>query len=104
MNADVLWSLFFGAVVVETLVNIIRNLKVTADPLEEGPGWVYWTALGVGIFLGLVIALNYNIDVFQLAGMEGQVPYVGAVLTGLIMSRGANIVNDLIDRLNSWRK
>lgn len=97
MDTSILWSLFFGAVVVETVVNIIRNIK------DKNTNWKYWTALGVSMVLGLIVSLNYDIDIFKLAGLEGRVPFVGSILTGLIISRGSNIVNDVFDRLNSWR-
>lgn len=97
MITEVLWSLVFGAIVVEAIVNIVNNLE------ERNTCWKYWTALGVSIGLGLVISLNYSIDVFKLAGLEGTVPFIGAILTGLIISRGSNIVSDIVDRLNSWR-
>ncbi len=101
MSTDILWSLVFGAIVVETIVNIIRNIEVQPNGFRSN--WRYWTALGVSIALGLVVSLNYEIDVFTLVGLEGRVPFIGGVLTGLIISRGSNIVNDVVDRLNSWR-
>jgi hypothetical protein len=94
---NILWSLVFGAIVVETIVNIIRNLK------ENNTTWKYWAALGVSLGLGLLVSINYDIDVFKLVGLEGKVPLIGAILTGLIISRGSNIVSDTVDRLNSWR-
>lgn len=97
MVTEILWSLVFGAIIVETIVNIIRNLE------ERNTCWKYWTALGVSIVTGLVVSLNYDIDVFKLVGLEGRVPMIGAILTGLIISRGSNIVSDVVDRLNSWR-
>jgi hypothetical protein len=101
MDTSILWSLFFGAVVVETIVNIVRNIEATRN--GSPAGWQYWASLGVGLAVGLIVAINYNIDVFTLVGLEGKVPIIGAILTGLIISRGSNIVNDVVDRLNSWR-
>jgi len=97
MNSDILWSVVYGAIVVEAIVNIVRQLQTKTTT------WQYWASLALGIVVGLVVAINYDIDVFRLVGIEGKVPLVGAVLTGLIISRGANIVSDLVGRLNSWK-
>jgi len=104
MSVDILWSVVFASVVVETIVNIVDNINVSRNPNEMSPGWKYWASLIVGLFVGVVVALNYNLDLFQLAGIEGEFPYVGAVLTGLIVSRGSNLANDLTGRLNAWKR
>lgn len=97
MTVDILWSLVFGAIVVETVINIIKNLE------EKNKSWKYWSARAGSIILGLVVAINYKIDVFTLVGLEGQVPIIGQILTGLIISRGSNVAHDVVDLLNSWR-
>lgn len=97
MTFDILWSLVFAAIVVETVVNIIKNLE------EGNKSWKYWAGRASSIVLGLVVAINYKIDVFVLVGLEGQVPIIGQILTGLIISRGSNVVHDVVDLLNSWR-
>jgi hypothetical protein len=61
-------------------------------------------ALALGLLAGPVVAWNWDIDVFKIMGLgDGRVPIIGAILTGLIMSRGGNLVQDLFDRLNSWK-
>lgn len=97
MEIQILWSLAYGAIVVEAIVNIIRNIE------ERNTSWKYWAALAIGLVIGLIVAINYDIDVFSLVGLEGRVPIIGAILTGLIISRGANIVSDIIGRLNAWK-
>jgi hypothetical protein len=103
MDANVLWTVGFSAIVVETIVNIIRNINAVRTDNGEAPTWKYWTALGVSIFLGVLVSVVYDVDLFSAVGMEARVPFVGAVLTGLVLSRGSNIVSDVVDRLNSWR-
>lgn len=104
MVASVLWTVIFSAIVVETIVNIIRNVGDVVNSEEDGPGKFYWIALGTSLVGGLIVSINYDVDLFKLAGMEGKVPVIGAILTGLIVSRGSNVVSDVVDRLNSWRK
>ena len=91
MNA---FSIIMGAVLVEAVVNIVRNIQ------EKQNDWRYWASIGVGLVVGVIVAVNYGLDFFSLFGLEGQIPYVGAVLTGLILSRGANIVSDVLSLIS----
>lgn len=50
--------------------------------------------------LSTVVCLLYNADLLAPLGYAAVVPHVGAVLTGLVIGRGSNYVNDLISRLN----
>jgi hypothetical protein len=97
METDILWSLAYGAVAIEAIVNIVRNIQ------EKETCWKYWLALGISLVLGLLVAYTYDIDLFKLVGLEARLPLVGGILTGLIMSRGANIVSDIVGRLNAWK-
>ena len=94
------WTVVFGAVIVQGIVDIVRQIET------KNRDWRYWAALVVGLIGGVVVAYNWNFNFFRdFAGLgEGRIPYVGAVLTGLIMSRGANFVNDLWDRLIAYKK
>lgn len=58
-----------------------------------------WDKAGA-ILVGILIAFGTNADIFQLLGIPFRVPYVGTVLTGLLISRGANFIHDLLRTLN----
>jgi hypothetical protein len=45
----------------------------------------------------------YDADLLATLGYVALVPYVGAALTGLMIGRGSNYVNDLISRLHVVR-
>lgn len=95
--SSLLWTVLFGAIVVEAIVEIVRNID------ERNTCWKYWLSVALGQIIGIVVAVNYRIDVFSLVGIEGKIPIIGAILTGIILSRGSNIVSDVIDRLNGDR-
>lgn len=97
-NFNVLWSVVVVALVVESLVNIVQNIQ------ERNTSWKYWLALALGLVAGAGLAWNYNVDVFTLVGLEGNIPIIGTIVTGLLASRGSNIVADLVARINSWKK
>jgi len=46
--------------------------------------------------MGITFALGTQTDFFSLIGIPFEVPYVGFVLTGVLLSRGANFTHDLL--------
>lgn len=56
------------------------------------------------LILSIVICLLANIDIFPIVGITISVPLISAGLTGIIVARGANFVNDLFTKLNGKEK
>lgn len=52
----------------------------------------------VAAALGILVCVVYNADLLAMLGLPAALPYAGAVLTGLIISRGSNYLNDWITR------
>lgn len=50
----------------------------------------------VTIIIGILISVVFQMDLFAILGFTAIVPWVGAVLTGIILSRGSNYVFSLI--------
>lgn len=50
------------------------------------------------VVVGLVVAFLTNADIIQLLGFEETIPYVGIVLTGLLISNGAGYMHDLFKK------
>jgi hypothetical protein len=46
--------------------------------------------------LGIVLCVLAEVNFFAIVGIELSVPIVGVVLSGLLVSRGANFVHDLL--------
>lgn len=51
------------------------------------------------LILGILICVLAKVDIFLLVGIYLSVPVMGYILTGIIVSRGANFVNDLFGRI-----
>lgn len=49
----------------------------------------------VGALVGVLVCLAYRADLLLLLGYPAQFPYAGEILTGLVVGRGSNYVNDL---------
>jgi len=83
-------GIMLAAVLVEAVINVIKNAK------ELYKDWRYWIALVVGV----AVAIAYDIDLFRSVGLETEIQFVGAALTGVIVSRGANYVSDILKKIN----
>lgn len=51
--------------------------------------------------IGLLLALGTGLDLMSMVGVPVHIPYIGMVLTGLLISRGANFVHDLLQSVNN---
>jgi hypothetical protein len=51
--------------------------------------------------LAVVVCVLYNADLLAALGLSAGVPYVGSVLTGVIIGRGSNYLNDFVSQVRS---
>ena len=58
----------------------------------------------VASVVGVALCLAYNIDALSDLGLGPRLPYVGQVLTGIMLGRGANYVHDFYTRFTQQRK
>lgn len=82
------------AILIEGLVEYGKNI---ADMFYGGEKKTAITQM-VTIIVGVALAFAFSADVFIPLGLTVN-HYVGMVLTGIVMSRGSNYVNDLISRI-----
>jgi len=52
----------------------------------------------VAALVGIGMCVAYNADLLAIAGLKSGVPFVGAIITGALIGRGANFVNDFVSR------
>lgn len=53
------------------------------------------------LILSILICVLGQMNIFNILGINLAIPFVGQILTGIIVSRGANFVNDLFSKLSS---
>lgn len=51
------------------------------------------------LIVGVGVSILAKIDIFAMQGISLSIPLVGWVLTGILMSRGANFIHDLFNKL-----
>lgn len=52
------------------------------------------------LVLGIVVAVAYKLDLPAYLNLKSDIPYVGCVLTGILLSRGANYIFDVLGKLS----
>lgn len=79
------------AMLVEGIITYINEFFIS--------GIASWQMI-LSLTLGIIIAVAYKFDLPKYLKMESQIPYVGCILTGILISRGSNYVYDTLKALN----
>lgn len=81
------------AFVIEGVVTYVKTWFVDGD--------FKWQQL-VTVAFGILIAVAYDIDLIAQLGAVSIIPFLGNALTGVLISRGSNYVNDFIKSISSF--
>lgn len=87
-----LFTVIFAAIIIEALITYFNSFILN--------GKFQWQML-ISLLVGVGFALSFNVDIFALFGVISNVPYVGVILTGVLISRGSNYTFDLINKLTA---
>lgn len=77
------------AILVEAIINIT---------LSEVPVWG-WVKKVAAYAVGIAVCIIWKVGVISLIGVQGGVPIADYIITGIVISRGSNYLNDLIVKL-----
>lgn len=91
---DVFAIVILVAIFVEAIVQVFKGF------VPEGAAVPAWLWPVVSMALGVVLCLAGKVDALSAVGLTINVPVVGQVLTGCLVSRGSNFVHDLWRRIN----
>lgn len=92
---DKFFAIIVLAIITEGIVTYVREWFVD--------GKFHWQQL-LTVFLGVFVSLAYNLDLIEVVGISATLPYVGCILTGILISRGSNYIFDLISKLQNPSK
>ena len=76
------------AVLVEAITQYIKDIFNGFNPDKL-----------MALIVSLLVAFGAGVDVFEMVGIDFIVPYVGMIFAAIIMSRGANAVHDIWDKI-----
>jgi len=77
-----------GEAVWETLKMTWQDGKVSIDRIGA-------------LLLGLFLAIGTGMDLLEATGITMKIPFVGTILTGILISRGANFTHDIVATVNN---
>ncbi len=87
-----------GIIVLALIVEgIVTNLKFLWSAEE------FCVSRLVALIVSILIAILTNADLFPLVNLPISIPFVGAGLTGIVVSSGANFVYDLWNKLTNLK-
>ena len=53
------------------------------------------------LIVSIVISMTTQLDVFAILNFGISIPFVGSFLTGILISRGANFIHDLLNKIQT---
>ena len=93
-NASKTFGFFAFAVLIEAMITYINQFFVNGE---------FCWQMVLGLLLGVFFSIAYNLDIPSYFNLKSKLPFVGSVITGVLISRGANYVFDIIDKIgNIW--
>ena len=81
---------------------LIESAVETFNTLFKNNGKLSYKKIGA-IILSISVCICAKLDLFSILGITMVVPYVGEIVTGLVVSRGSGVVNSLIEKLMQLR-
>ncbi len=87
-----------AAMLVEALVQVIKGF------VPNGISTPHWLWPLVSTVLGVALCVLARVDAVGALGLPLASPFVGEVITGVLISRGSNFEHDLWDHLTPGKK
>lgn len=85
---------FAQLVIIAILVEAVwENLKMVYDKQKINVNMIG------SLLLSIIVCVLSKINIFEIVGISLIYPVVGYMLTGIICSRGANFINDLLKKV-----
>ena len=80
------------AILIESLITYINQFFIQED---------FCWQMALSLILGIIIAVAYKLDLPAYFNLKSEIPYIGRILTGILLSRGSNYVFDLIAKISN---
>ena len=85
---EIIGIMFLAVLLEGTLAFLLGKSDESTGPRE----WVKYVSL-VG---GIALSIAYRVDIPSMVGLSTAVPLVNFIVSGIVIGRGSNYVNDII--------
>lgn len=92
----ILTGILILATLAESLVEYL--IAPVADELGDDKPWREIAMRYVAAAVGIALAILYQTDLLAMLGLASPWPWVGWVVTGLLIGRGSNFIHDFAGR------
>ncbi len=82
------------AILTESIITYFKEFFVNGD---------FSFTMFFSVILGIAVAIAYKVDLLSCINLESTIPYVGNILTGILVSRGSNYLYDFISTFTSTK-
>lgn len=84
------FSIVTFAILIEGIITYFNQFFVSGSFCWE---------MFLSICLGITVSISYNLDLPEYFNIKSRIPYIGCILTGILISRGSNYFYDLISKV-----
>lgn len=91
MDINILGIMFLAILLEGTLAFLLGKSDTYTGPRE----WIKYVAL-LG---GIILAVAYQVDIPSMLGLSSPILLVNYVISGIVIGRGSNYVNDIVTSL-----
>lgn len=84
------------SIVIEGIVEYAKMFYSSANEVK--------ISIVLSVVLSVVAAIGFELDVFAILGIASTIPYLGTVLTGIVIARGSNYIYDLLGKITKIEK
>ena len=88
---DMIAKIIIGAIVIEAIIEYLNAVLFK----KFSPQYI------LSIVFGAAFSVLYGLDLLAILGLETSVPYVGMILTGILLSRGSNYITHLVKKAST---
>ena len=85
-----------SAVIVEALIEVIKSVAVKE---------IHTAATrAIAIVLGIIFAINFDLDLLKIFDLTGRTCVVGILATGMLIGSGSGMIYDTVERIKNALK